>query len=102
LGWSASHRAVTRVNAQVASRAIPGGRALQVRAKAAGTAPLWLRRRPSGGVVAISEGKTRVIGLDLKAYFDNVKHHILLKKVAERVQDRDVRHGSPQKALPVR
>jgi RNA-directed DNA polymerase len=39
---------------------------------------------------AISEGKTRVIDLDLKAYFDNVRHHILLKKVAERVQDRDV------------
>ena len=39
---------------------------------------------------AISEGKTRVIDLDLKAYFDNVRHHILLKKVAERVRDRDV------------
>jgi RNA-directed DNA polymerase len=41
---------------------------------------------------AISEGKARVIDLDLKAYFDNVKHHILLKKVAERVRDRDVLH----------
>jgi RNA-directed DNA polymerase len=39
---------------------------------------------------AISEGKTRVIDLDLKAYFDNVRHHILLRKVAERVRDRDV------------
>jgi RNA-directed DNA polymerase len=39
---------------------------------------------------AISEGKTRVIDLDLRAYFDNVRHHILLKKVAERVRDRDV------------
>lgn len=39
---------------------------------------------------AISEGKTRVIDLDLKAYFDNVRHHILLEKVAERVRDRDV------------
>jgi RNA-directed DNA polymerase len=39
---------------------------------------------------AISEGKTRVIDLDLKAYFDNVRHHILVTKVAERVQDRDV------------
>jgi len=39
---------------------------------------------------AISEGKTRVIDLDLKAYFDNVRHHILLKKVAERIRDRDV------------
>jgi RNA-directed DNA polymerase len=41
---------------------------------------------------AISEGKTRVIDLDLKAYFDNVRHHILLRKVAERVRDRDVLH----------
>jgi RNA-directed DNA polymerase len=38
---------------------------------------------------AISEGKTRVIDLDLKAYFDNVRHHIVLRKVAERVRDRD-------------
>jgi RNA-directed DNA polymerase len=39
---------------------------------------------------AIGESKTRVIDLDLKAYFDNVKHHILLKKLAQRVRDRDV------------
>jgi RNA-directed DNA polymerase len=39
---------------------------------------------------AISEGKLRVIDLDLKAYFDNVKHHIVLAKVAKRVQDQDV------------
>lgn len=31
--------------------------------------------------------KSRVIDLDLKAYFDNVRHDILLKKVAERVND---------------
>jgi RNA-directed DNA polymerase len=41
---------------------------------------------------AISEGKTRVIDLDLKAYFDNVRHHILLRKVAQRVRDPDVLH----------
>jgi RNA-directed DNA polymerase len=41
---------------------------------------------------AIGEGKTRVIDLDLRAYFDNVKHHILLAKVAARVNDRDVMH----------
>jgi RNA-directed DNA polymerase len=39
---------------------------------------------------AISKGKTRVIDLDLRAYFDNVRHHILLEKVARRVRDRDV------------
>ena len=43
-------------------------------------------------VVGITEGKTRVIDLDLKSYFDNVRHHILLEKVAQRVQDADVLH----------
>jgi RNA-directed DNA polymerase len=41
---------------------------------------------------AICEGKTRVLDLDLKAYFDNVRHHILLRKVAQRVRDPDVLH----------
>ena len=41
---------------------------------------------------AIREGKTRVIDLDLRAYFDNVRHHILLTKVARRVDDDDVMH----------
>lgn len=39
---------------------------------------------------AIVEEKTWVIDLDLKAYFDTVRHDILLKKVAERVQDAQV------------
>ena len=43
-------------------------------------------------VEAIKEGKTRVIDLDLRAYFDNVKHHILLAKVRARVDDDDVMH----------
>jgi len=41
---------------------------------------------------AISRGKTRVIDLDLRAYFDNVKHYILLAKLAKRIEDRDVMH----------
>ena len=41
---------------------------------------------------AIRQGKTRVIDLDLRAYFDNVRHHILLAKVAARVDDDDVMH----------
>jgi RNA-directed DNA polymerase len=41
---------------------------------------------------AIVKAKTRVIDLDLKAYFDTVKHAILLKKVAERLQDDKVMH----------
>jgi RNA-directed DNA polymerase len=41
---------------------------------------------------AISRNMTRVIDIDLRAYFDNVKHHILLAKLARRIADRDVLH----------
>lgn len=41
---------------------------------------------------AIIGHKTRVIDLDLRAYFDNVRHHLLLEKVARRVQDPEVMH----------
>ena len=36
---------------------------------------------------AIVEEKTRIIDIDLCAYFDNVQHFLLLAKVARRVQD---------------
>ncbi len=36
---------------------------------------------------AVVKNKTRVIDLDLKAYFDNVRHDIILGKIAERVDD---------------
>jgi RNA-directed DNA polymerase len=36
---------------------------------------------------AIVLRKTRVIDLDLAAYFDNVQHHVLLRMVAKRVSD---------------
>jgi RNA-directed DNA polymerase len=36
---------------------------------------------------AIVQGLTRIIDLDLRAYFDNVQHSLLLTKVARRVQD---------------
>src|SRR6267142_5993808 len=36
---------------------------------------------------AILEGKTFVIDLDLRSYFDTVRHHIVLAKVARRVSD---------------
>jgi len=36
---------------------------------------------------AVVESKTRVIDVDLKAYFDTVRHDLLLRKVAERVND---------------
>ena len=39
---------------------------------------------------AIVEEKTRIIDIDLRAYFDNVQHYLLLEKVARRVQDGEV------------
>ena len=39
---------------------------------------------------AIIEKKTRVIDLDLKAYFDTVRHDLLLRKIALRVNDDQV------------
>jgi RNA-directed DNA polymerase len=36
---------------------------------------------------AILEGKTHVIDFDLRSYFDTVRHHIVLEKVAQRVDD---------------
>src|ERR671930_332800 len=36
---------------------------------------------------AIVESKTRSIDIDLRAYFDNVRHHLLLEKVGRRVDD---------------
>jgi RNA-directed DNA polymerase len=41
---------------------------------------------------AIVEEKTRIIDLDLAAYFDNVQHSLLLEKVARRVHDDAVMH----------
>jgi RNA-directed DNA polymerase len=41
---------------------------------------------------AIDRCKTRVIDLDLRSYFDNVRHDLLLAKVAKRVDDDDVMH----------
>jgi RNA-directed DNA polymerase len=57
---------------------------------------------------AIVQGKTYVIDLDLRSYFDTVRHHIVLEKIARRVCDDAVlwllrlilkasgRHGVPQ------
>jgi RNA-directed DNA polymerase len=39
---------------------------------------------------AIIQGKTFVIDLDLRSYFETVRHHIVLGKVAKRVDDDDV------------
>jgi RNA-directed DNA polymerase len=39
---------------------------------------------------AVVTRKTRVVDVDLRAYFDTVRHDLLLSKVAERVDDDDV------------
>ena len=46
---------------------------------------------------AIDRCKTRVIDFDLRSYFDNVRHELLLAKVAKRVADDDVM-GAADKA----
>ena len=43
-------------------------------------------------VRAVMERKGRVLDLDLRAYFDTVRHDILLRKVAGRVRDDRVLH----------
>ena len=52
------------------------------------------KKKPQAAVQRVSDaiiqGKTFVIDLDLRAYFDTVRHHIVLKKVAKRVKDDDV------------
>jgi RNA-directed DNA polymerase len=40
----------------------------------------------------IVQEKTRIIDIDLRSYFDNVRHDRLLAKVARRVDDADVLH----------
>ena len=41
---------------------------------------------------ALLQGKTYVIDFDLRAYFDNVQHSIVLRQVARRVDDEQVMH----------
>jgi len=54
------------------------------------------KRSPHGAIQRVSDaiiqGKTHVIDLDLRSYFDTVRHHIVLEKVAKRVKDDDVMH----------
>ncbi len=48
------------------------------------------RRLPRRVTEAIVSGKTYVIDLDLRSYFDTVRHHIVLEKVARRGRDEEV------------
>jgi RNA-directed DNA polymerase len=54
------------------------------------------KRTAHAAVHRVADGivhyKTRIIDLDLRAYFDNVRHDVLLKKVAQRVRDDEVLH----------
>ena len=54
------------------------------------------KRRPQDAVQRVSDaiiqGKTYVIDVDLRSYFDTVAHAIVLGKVAKRVHDDDVMH----------
>jgi RNA-directed DNA polymerase len=43
-------------------------------------------------VHGLVQGLTRVIDVDLKSYFDNLRHHLLLQKLAKRVEDPQVLH----------
>ena len=40
----------------------------------------------------ISGGKHLVLEVDLAGYFDNLRHHILLERIAKRVNDDEVMH----------
>ena len=54
------------------------------------------KRTPQQAIGCVAEAivyhKTRILDVDLRAYFDNVRHHILLEKVARRVNDGDILH----------
>ena len=54
------------------------------------------KRTAHEAISRVAEGivrqKTRIIDVDLKAYFDNVRHDLLLAKVARRVSDVAVLH----------
>src|SRR5712672_2537638 len=54
------------------------------------------KRTAQEAISRVAEGivrqKTRIIDIDLKAYFDNVRHDVLLGKVAQRVNDVEVLH----------
>src|SRR6266851_7345272 len=54
------------------------------------------KRTAQQAVDRVAEGivrnKTRVIDVDLAAYFDSVRHDVLFAKVARRVHDREILH----------
>jgi RNA-directed DNA polymerase len=43
-------------------------------------------------VHGLVQGLTRVIDVDLKSYFDNIRHHIVFSKLSKRVEDPQLLH----------
>lgn len=43
-------------------------------------------------VHGLVQGLTQVIDIDLKSYFDNIRHHLLLPKLTRRIQDPAILH----------
>ena len=43
-------------------------------------------------VHGLVQGLTQVIDVDLKGYFDNIRHHLLLRKLAMRIEDPAILH----------
>lgn len=43
-------------------------------------------------VHGLVQGLTQVIDVDLKGYFDNIRHHLLLRKLAQRIEDPAILH----------
>ena len=43
-------------------------------------------------VHGLVQGLTQVIDVDLKSYFENIRHHLLLQKLARRVEDPAILH----------
>ncbi|MGY2803272.1 RNA-directed DNA polymerase [Bradyrhizobium sp. USDA 4524] len=41
---------------------------------------------------AVAERKTRILDVDLRAYFDNIRHDRMLEKVALRIDDKEILH----------
>lgn len=54
------------------------------------------KRKPADAILRLSKavlsGKTKVIDVDIKSYFDTVRHDVLLQKIAARVQDKSILH----------
>ena len=49
---------------------------------------------------AIVQAKTRVVDVALPSYFDNIRHPVLLAKVAQRIDDPDVMRGRACSSKP--